>query len=58
MKNSSRAEIYLLEQNECTEILCPSEMSQKVQNLQGEKSGLQVFLVESLDEMLLRGAKH
>ena len=33
-------------------------MSQKVKDLQGEKSGLQVFLVESLDEMLLEDAKH
>ena len=58
MRNSSRAETYLLEQIKCTKFLCPSEMSQKVQELQGEKSGLQVFLVESLDEMLLGDAKH
>ena len=33
-------------------------MAQKVQDLQREKSGLQTFLVDSLDEMLLRDAKY
>ena len=33
-------------------------MSQKVQDLQGENSGLQVFLVESLDETLLGNAEY
>ena len=50
--------ISLLEQTNCTKFLYPSEMSQKVQDLQGEKSGLQIFLVESLDEMLLGDAKY
>lgn len=33
-------------------------MSQKIQDLQEEKSGLQIFLVESLDEMLLGNSKY
>lgn len=38
--------------------LYASEMSQKVQNVQGGKSELQVFLIEYLDGMLLGDAKH
>ena len=33
-------------------------MSQKVQDLQGEDSDLQMFLIESLNEMLLGRAKY
>ena len=33
-------------------------MSQKIQDLQEEKSGLQIFLVESLDEMLLGNSEY
>ena len=58
MTNSLRAEIYLLERIKSTKFLYPSEMSQTGQNLQGEKNGLQVFLTESLDEMLLGDAEH
>lgn len=50
--------ISLLEQTNCTKFLYPSEMSRKVQDLQGENSGLQTFLVESLDEMLHGNAKY
>ncbi len=50
--------ISLLEQTKCTKFLYPDEMSQKVQDLQGKASGLQVILVESLTEMLLGDAKY
>ena len=33
-------------------------MSQKLQDLSDKKSGLQTFLVESLDEMLLGNSKY
>ena len=58
MRNSSWINISLLEQTKCTRFLYPSEMSQKIQDLQEEKSGLQIFLVESLDEMLLGNSKY
>ena len=48
----------LLEQTKCTKFMYPSEMSQKVQDLQREKSDLQIFLVESLKEMLFGHAQY
>lgn len=48
----------LLEQTNCTKLLYPSEMSQRVQDLQGEKTDFRIFLVESLDEMLLGHAQY
>ena len=58
VRNSSWMNKSLLEQTNCTKFLYPSEMSQKVQDLQGEKSGIEIFLVESLSDMLLGHAKY
>ena len=58
MRNSSSINISLLEQTECTRFLYPSEMSQEIQDVRKEKSGLEMFLVESLDKMLLGNAKY
>ena len=48
----------LLQQTKCTKFLYPKEMSQKVQDLQREKSDLQILLVQSLNEMLFGHAQY
>ena len=50
--------ISLLEQTNCTKLMCSAEISSKVDELQKHKKDLQIFTVQSLSDMLQEHSKH
>ena len=50
--------VSLLEQTKCSKFVYSTEVSQKIHVLQTEKKNLQIFGVQSLDDMLMEYNKH
>ena len=50
--------ISLLEQTKCTKLMCSPEISSKAGELQKQKEDLQIFTVQSLNDMLQEHSKH
>lgn len=50
--------ISLLEQTNCTKVMCSAEISSKVHELQKQKKDLQILTVQSLNDMLQEHSKH
>lgn len=50
--------ISLLEQTKCTKFLYSTEILPKIRDLQTQKENLQVFAVQSLDDMMQEHSKY
>ncbi len=58
MRNLTWMNLSLLKQTRCTKFFYSTEMTQKVHDLRAEKVNLQIFDVQSLNDMIHEHHKH